>query len=606
MKINYTEYLVAEILELRRKNMLRADPEYQRGPVWSPAQKKRLVDSVLRGYPISLIYLRLTRTEVAGHVAESFEIVDGQQRINALFGFGEGEFRLFDPAEEEAQARFPTFIKTQPCPWGGKDFDSLDTGTTERFLNTGLRIAEVTTDDDNEIRDLFIRLQAGMPLTAQEKRDAWPGRFTDFVLKIGGKPQIARYPGHDFFKVLMGARSSVSRGRARQLAAQMAMLFLNRHRGAGTICDITGQAIDDFYYENIDFDASSVHAKRFAEALDCLTRLLSAQRGPKLRPHEAIDLLLLTDKLLEDYVPTWQPNFAEAFQTFRQHVVLERQRMKDGHQPGDFWNYYGSLTRAATARAQTIQNRYCFFARKMLEFLDPKRKDPNRAFDPLERELVFYQFAATCQVCGAPVAWPEAEVHHVITHATGGRTALSNAVLVHKSCHPKGRDAEQFADVYLRRRSEQPVPRLGGPDPETAGMDRSAVKTLDATKTCDWRGHGSRYKGRGKENYPTVVGYRFLESFHKANSLKDVLLGMLSELRRVHPTAFDRVLGLGGRVRPYFSRDPDDLRIPAELGDSGIFAEVHLSANNIRDMCRELLNLFGHSLGDFHVEVAGT
>ncbi|HEY5748183.1 MAG TPA: hypothetical protein VIU12_19060, partial [Chryseolinea sp.] len=39
-----------------------------------------------------------------------------------------------------------------------------------------------------EVRDLFIRLQAGTPLTAQEKRDAWPGDFTNFVIQHAGKP----------------------------------------------------------------------------------------------------------------------------------------------------------------------------------------------------------------------------------------------------------------------------------------------------------------------------------------------------------------------------------------------------------------------------------
>jgi uncharacterized protein with ParB-like and HNH nuclease domain len=41
--------------------MLVVNPEYQRGVVWTSALKKRLVDSVLRGYPIPLIYLHLIR-----------------------------------------------------------------------------------------------------------------------------------------------------------------------------------------------------------------------------------------------------------------------------------------------------------------------------------------------------------------------------------------------------------------------------------------------------------------------------------------------------------------------------------------------------------------
>src|SRR5436305_2056144 len=82
----------------------------------------------------------------------------------------------------------------------------------------------ITTSNEHEARDLFIRLQAGLPLNAQETRDAWPGHFTDFVLRVGGKPQIARYPGHPFFTKILGMRPATDRGKTRQLAAQIAML----------------------------------------------------------------------------------------------------------------------------------------------------------------------------------------------------------------------------------------------------------------------------------------------------------------------------------------------------------------------------------------------
>jgi hypothetical protein len=72
-----------------------------------------------------------------------------------------------------------------------------------------------------------------MPLTSQEKRDAWPGQLTDFVLRLGGKTGLARYPGHDFFNVLMRAQRVQDRGKLRQLAAQIAMLYYTRRTHGG-------------------------------------------------------------------------------------------------------------------------------------------------------------------------------------------------------------------------------------------------------------------------------------------------------------------------------------------------------------------------------------
>lgn len=84
MKNHLDSKSVGDLLELRTADMLYANREYQRGPVWSTAQKKSLVDSVLRGYPIPLIYLHHISKDVAGHRLDKFEVIDGQQRINAI------------------------------------------------------------------------------------------------------------------------------------------------------------------------------------------------------------------------------------------------------------------------------------------------------------------------------------------------------------------------------------------------------------------------------------------------------------------------------------------------------------------------------------------
>jgi tRNA-dihydrouridine synthase B len=206
---------VGELIELKKVNMLTANPEYQRGAVWSRTQQRKLIDSVMRGYPLPLIYLHHIKKQVAGMSREDLEIIDGQQRINALYEFSEGAFTLFDPVKDDEVARFPAFIKAQPCAWAGKNSDQLDPELRRRFLETELTVAMIETDQINEVRDLFVRLQSGLPLNAQETRDAWPGQFTEFVLKLGGKPELPRYPGHDFFTRTLGMKPGSDRGKTR-------------------------------------------------------------------------------------------------------------------------------------------------------------------------------------------------------------------------------------------------------------------------------------------------------------------------------------------------------------------------------------------------------
>lgn len=462
MKIEPDNLTVKDLIDLKSKQMLVVNPEYQRGVVWTIGQKKKLVDSVMRGYPIPLIYLHHIRQVAGGLVSERYEVIDGQQRINALADFHDGAFKLFDPIADFAEARFPDFVKRQQCPWGRKSFQELTQSLKDTFLTAPLQAVRIETHDANEARDLFVRLQSGMPLNSQEKRDAWPGQFTDFILRLGGKPGLARYPGHDFFNILLRAQKVQDRGKFRQLAAQISMLYLTRKSSkTGGFCDTGALAIDDFYYENLGFDSDSSDAQRLISVLDKITWLLRDQKRPKILGHEAIHLVLLVDALLDDYTSAWEPKFAAAFDHFREEFAKGKQTSADA-QPSEYWLRYGVLTRVNSDRGDSIRRRQAFFSTKMRERLGLQPKDPQRLFGSLERELIYYRDKKRCAVCGEQVIWPEVEIHHVEEHATGGRTALSNGALVHGGCHPKGADATNFAIQWRTRMTKAEAAESAG------------------------------------------------------------------------------------------------------------------------------------------------
>ena len=280
----------------------------------------------------------------------------------------------------------------------GEDEGSRSSATElkEQFLDTTLRIVKIETHNPNQARDLFVRLQAGMPLNSQEKRDAWPGQFTEFVLKLAGKPNVARYPGHDFFNVLMRAHRSKDRGRFRQLAAQIALLLLTRREGGRWPRDTNARPLDDFYYERLEFDVDSSDAKRLGEVLDRLTILLPGhQKRKKIVGHEAIHLVLLVDALLDDYTRSWEGEFASAFDEFREQLAVAK-RSEGGSRTSEYWLRYGVWTRVNSDRAENIQRRQEFFTAKLYERLPLKMKDPRRAFGALDREIIYYRDRKRC------------------------------------------------------------------------------------------------------------------------------------------------------------------------------------------------------------------
>ena len=438
---------IKDLLALKRKGMLTVNPEYQRGAVWAEAQQKRLVDSVMRGYPLPLIYLHYKKVEMAGLSSESLEIIDGQQRIDALYAFAEKGIKLFDPTLDDKKARFPDFTKNIPCPWGQKDYRSLPEELRVKFDETDLFIVRVTTDNEDEARDLFIRLQAGLPLNPQEKRDAWPGGYTEFTLQFGGKSRIDRYPGHEFFSKWVATKSN-DRGELRTLCAQLGMLFFEKAT-EGNWMDIGTQQIDDYYYQNLGFKLEDQKVTEFTRVLNLIVSIFNNYNGPKLKVHEAIHIMLLVSSIMDDYTKEWQQSFTVAFDQFRQNTLVDKKRRE-----GEYWFKYGSLTSTQASSASTIQRRHSFFMEKMLECLKLVRKDDNRIYGKVEREIIFYRDKKQCAVCGYEVNWQDLEIHHVDEHQRGGQTTIENGVAVHKQCHPKGQDAIEFYEEWKERKTQ--------------------------------------------------------------------------------------------------------------------------------------------------------
>src|SRR5688572_9925288 len=78
-------YPISDFLAWQRQGLLDLRPPYQRLSVWTKRAKSLLIDSVLRGYPIPLIFLHNTLD--LDRAVSVRQVVDGQQRIRTLLAF---------------------------------------------------------------------------------------------------------------------------------------------------------------------------------------------------------------------------------------------------------------------------------------------------------------------------------------------------------------------------------------------------------------------------------------------------------------------------------------------------------------------------------------
>ena len=109
-------------------------------------------------------------------------------------------------------------------------------------------------------------------------------------------------------------------------------------------------------------------------------------------------------------------------------------------------------------------------------------------------------------------------------------------------------------------------------------------------------------------SYHRIKGFR-LEGFRKdgksasCHSFSEMMKLLSSYLCLRHMDSFAKIaLELHGKRRPYFSKNPAELRKPHKLAASDIFVETNLSANNIVAISRVLLEKLGHDPNSLIVE----
>lgn len=456
MQVVIENWTVKNLIAYEKESTLRVNHEYQRALRWSISQKQMFIDSIFRGYSIPAFYFHKT-TVSSGNVF--YDIVDGQQRIDAIKSFSEGAFELLDPAK--TGFKFPNFMKDDPCPWAGKRFSDLTENLQDRLKNHGTVVYEIETDNENSIRDLFIRLQGGTPLTPQDKRDSWPGKFTEFVLTVGGKSNVDRWYG---FPLFMDIAKVTNESKRRSLVAQIFMLHWTIQQ-ENRFCDIKSVNIDEFYHSQVNFDEDSREAEVFKKVCKKLYDIFKGK--PKLVGHYLIHLFLFVSQLMEEYSTGWENLLAakwNEFDTRRQQAATDVKNNKEG-MFNEYYHRYGRLTQTQSDSVHTIRRRHAFFVEEMLELLAPEKLDQRKAFSNLERQTVFFRDGEMCQwsqMKGTTlrVEWNDSEIHHVRPYASGGKTNLHNAALVHRDYHPKSpEDVAEFKKWWEEHRLIERVQR---------------------------------------------------------------------------------------------------------------------------------------------------
>jgi hypothetical protein len=248
MNFKSQAFTIADLYNWYRAGELILQPRFQRRKVWSRAARSYLIDTIGRGYPVPKIYYRMTID--VEEVRSVREVVDGQQRLSAVFDYLDSEFPVF-------RAHSPTL--------GGQTFSSLDPELRDQLLSYEFSADLLIGATDAEVLQVFARINTyTVTLNAQEKRNArFVGAFKTAIYDLATEHL-------EFWRT--------NRILTEQYILRMAEAELTSELVIGLLAGLQDKkgSLDDFYrrYEE-DFPQEILARTRFEDVMSWLDTYLT-------------------------------------------------------------------------------------------------------------------------------------------------------------------------------------------------------------------------------------------------------------------------------------------------------------------------------------------
>ena len=146
-------------------------PEYQRDFTWDEDRQSKLIESILLGLPIPLIF-------VAENQKGTWEIVDGSQRIRTLNAFLSNELKLRSLQNLDKLNNF--------------SFQDLAKSRRNKFVSVPIRMIVLSENATDEVKkDMFERINRGSDLLKpmEKRKGIYLGAFRDLIYNVCSQNQ---------------------------------------------------------------------------------------------------------------------------------------------------------------------------------------------------------------------------------------------------------------------------------------------------------------------------------------------------------------------------------------------------------------------------------
>jgi len=377
----------------KRRGEIDLSPEYQRGVVWSKDKQQLLMDTILKKMHVPPIYFR-------GLENGYFECVDGQQRCTAIFDFFDNKFPLSKKYSRE---------------FGGKYFNELPSTIRDIFDDHEIMVFEISNANDEEIREMFDRLQRGMQLTAGEKLNARAGKLHEFISELTRTK---------FFKDIVNVRNY--RGAYYQMCSQILALEMFG------VKDVKFRSLEEMHIGNKDLDINDKAPTQVKKVINFLSRAFES-KTPELHTRAGIvSLYLLISTIIKEYSLKDKEEQIKKFVIYFQDKLREAEEKENNPELLKFLN---SISHSSDG-ASSIRIRHDILMNYFLLFIkDLEPLDTNRDFVEIERIAIYRKNEGTCQKCKQKVEYGDFHADHIKPHSRGGKTTIENGQVLCSKCN---------------------------------------------------------------------------------------------------------------------------------------------------------------------------
>ncbi|WP_344751876.1 GmrSD restriction endonuclease domain-containing protein [Gryllotalpicola koreensis] len=404
----YTSASTPDFAGLQRrwkKGALDTQPDFQRYEVWSDQKKSALIESILLDLPIPQVFLAQDDNGKA-------VVIDGQQRLTAVFRYLDGDFAL-----KLANPRLT-----------GKRFKDLSEELQTRIEDAKISVVEVLKESDPEIRYLlFQRLNEGsVSLNDQELRNSvFRGPYNDFIKELASEKTWLK---------LLGLKER----HKRMVDVELVLRYMAFREQ--TYLKHPDKKTGKFLDRQMTLNANPTHSsmeearKDFRTAVELVQTVFGERALRRYLPggesdHRGAWESRINRALIDVELWGFSPERNEKGLVVKNADAIREAAIELMISPE-----FSALLTYSTSEKKRVERRFELW-KNMLDSVLKNQDQGARAFSRTTKEDAF-KTDPTCAICSQKIqSIDDAHMDHMIPFSKGGSTTWDNAALTHRYCN---------------------------------------------------------------------------------------------------------------------------------------------------------------------------